>query len=104
MLSWIEHKKSFITSGPDQGSANFEIWIGPADDDDVISEHISKKKKNMYISPVRKTNVVQAQCIHTCHTNGLIIRLPLLMIRVNCLFTAQSSVKCWFFDSVWIMT
>ena len=35
-----------------------------------------------------------SQCIHTCHTNGLIIRLPLLMIRVNRLFTAQRSVKC----------
>ena len=49
-------------------------------------------------------NVLQSQCIHTCHTNGLIIRLPLLMIRVNRLFTAQRSVKCWFFDNVWIMT
>ena len=39
-----------------QGSGNFEIWIGPADDDDVISEPIFKKKKNMYISPVTKTN------------------------------------------------
>ena len=38
-----------------QGSGNFEIWIGPADDDDVINEPISKKK-NMYISPVTKTN------------------------------------------------
>ena len=37
---------------------------------------------------------LQSQCIHTCHTNGLIIRLPLLMIRVNRLFTAQRSVKC----------
>ena len=25
-----------------QGSGNFEIWIGPADDDDVINEPISK--------------------------------------------------------------
>ena len=33
-------------------------------------------------------DVLQSQCIHTCHTNGLIIRLPLLMIRVNRLFTA----------------
>ena len=49
-------------------------------------------------------DVLQSQCIHTCHTNGLIIRLPLLMIRVNRLFTAQISVKCWFFDNVWIMT
>ena len=49
-------------------------------------------------------DVLQSQCIHTCHTNGLIIRLPLLMIRVNCLLTAQRSVKCWFFDNVWIMT
>ena len=39
-------------------------------------------------------DVLQSQCIHTCHTNGLIIRLPLLMIRVNRLFTAQRSVKC----------
>ena len=49
-------------------------------------------------------DVLQSQCIHTCHTNGLIIRLPLLMILVNRLFTAQRSVKCWFFDNVWIMT
>ena len=42
-------------------------------------------------------DVLQSQCIHTCHTNGLIIRLPLLMIRVNRLFTAQRSVKRWFF-------
>ena len=49
-------------------------------------------------------DVLQSRCIHTCHTNGLIIRLPLLMIRVNRLFTAQRSVKCWFFDNVWIMT
>ena len=49
-------------------------------------------------------DVLQSQCIHTCHTNGLIIRLPLLMIRVNRLFTAQRSVKCWYFDNVWIMT
>ena len=49
-------------------------------------------------------DVLQCQCIHTCHTNGLIIRLPLLMICVNRLFTAQRSVKCWFFDNVWIMT
>ena len=39
-------------------------------------------------------DVLQSQCIHTCHTNELIIRLPLLMIRVNRLFTAQRSVKC----------
>ena len=25
--------------------------------------------------------VLQCQCIHTCHTNGFIIRLLLLMIR-----------------------
>ena len=37
-----------------QGSGNFEIWIGPADDDDVINEPISKNK--YYISPVTKTN------------------------------------------------
>ena len=39
-------------------------------------------------------DVLQSQCIHMCHTNGLIIRLPLLMIRVNRLFTAQRTVKC----------
>ena len=39
-------------------------------------------------------DVLQSQCIHTCHTNGLIIRLPLLMIRVNSLFTPQRTVKC----------
>ena len=38
-------------------------------------------------------DVLQSQCIHTCHTNRLIIRLPLLMIRVNRLFTAQRSVN-----------
>ena len=38
-----------------QGSGNFEIWIGPANDDDVINEPIFKKI-NMYISPVTKTN------------------------------------------------
>ena len=42
---------------PIQVSGNFEIWIGPADDDDVINEPISKKKKiYIYISPVMKTN------------------------------------------------
>ena len=36
--------------GMAQGSGNFEIWIGPADDDDVINKPISiKKKKNRYI-------------------------------------------------------
>ena len=40
---------------------------------------------------------------HVSHKR-IIIRLPLLMIRVNRLFTAQRSVKCWFFDNVWIMT
>ena len=33
-----------------QGSGNFEIWIGPATDDDVINEPISKKKKYVYIT------------------------------------------------------
>ena len=49
-------------------------------------------------------DVLLSQCIHTCHTSGLIIRLLLLMIRVNRLFTAQRSVKSWFFHNVWIMT
>ena len=40
------------------------------------------------------TDVLQSQCIHKCHTNGLIIRLLLLMICVNRLFTAQRTVKC----------
>ena len=39
-------------------------------------------------------DVLLSQCIHTSHTSRLIIRLPLLMIRVNRLFTAQRSVKC----------
>ena len=39
-------------------------------------------------------DVLQSKCIHMCHTNGLIIRLPLLMIRVHRLFTAQRTVKC----------
>ena len=39
---------------------------------------------------------------HVSHKR--IIRLPFLMICVNRLFTAQRSVKCWFFDKVWIMT
>ena len=30
-----------------QGSGNCEIWIGPADDNDVINEPISKKKYNI---------------------------------------------------------
>ena len=50
---------NLIIFGRDQGSGNFEIWIGPADDDDVINEPISKKKikkKYMYRSPVTKTN------------------------------------------------
>ena len=41
-------------------------------------------------------DVLQSLCIHTCHTNGLIIRLPLLMIRVNRLFTAQRTGKLIF--------
>ena len=41
-----------------QGSGNFEIWIGPADDDDVINEPISKKKK-------KKKKYVYI----TCHEN-----------------------------------
>ena len=36
--------------------------------------------------------VLQSQCIHTCHTNGFIIRLPLLMIRTR-------TVKCSHKDS-----
>ena len=37
-----------------QGSGNSEIWIGPADDDDVINEPISKKKKNCIYPLSRK--------------------------------------------------
>ena len=40
------------------------------------------------------SDVLQSRCIHTCHTNRLIIRLTLLMIRVNRLFTTQRTVKC----------
>ena len=39
-------------------------------------------------------DVLQSQCIHTCHTKGLIIRLPLLIIRINRLITAQRTMKC----------
>ena len=48
-------KHDYIIS---QGSGNFEIWIGPADDDDVINEPISKKKK-------KKKKYVYI----TCHEN-----------------------------------
>ena len=37
--------------------------------------------------------ILQSQCIHTCHTNRLIIRLPLLTICVDRLFS-QRTVKC----------
>ena len=47
-----------------------------------------------------RPGVLQPQCIHMCHTNWLIIRLPALMIH---LFTAKRTVKCWFSDYVWIM-
>ena len=33
----------------EQGSENSEICISPANDDDVINEPISKKKKKIYI-------------------------------------------------------
>ena len=36
-----------IHMGTHQGSGNSEIWIGPADDDDIINEPISKKKKKI---------------------------------------------------------
>ena len=57
---------------------------------------LSPSVKRPFIFWTRRLHldVLQSQCIHTCHTNGLIIRLPLLMIRVNRLFTAQRSVKC----------
>ena len=38
--------------------------------------------------------VLQLQCIHMCHTNGLIIRLPSLMICVNRLFTTKRTMNC----------
>ena len=38
-------------------------------------------------------DVLQSRCIHKCHTNRLIIRLPLLTICVNRLFTTQRTVK-----------
>ena len=40
------------------------------------------------LDPPTAPDVLQSQCIHMCHTNGLIIRLPLLMICVNRLLTA----------------
>ena len=70
----------------------------------VHSLLLSVKRPLIFLTRRLHLDVLQSQCIHTCHTNGLIIRLPLLMIRVNRLFTAQRSVKCWFFDNVWIMT
>ena len=57
-LAWnkaLFHHEKLKTYAVSQGSGNFEIWIGPADDDDVINEPISPQK-NMYISPVTKTN------------------------------------------------
>ena len=49
---------------------------------------LSKATFDLLDTPT-KPGCFASQCIHTCHTNGLIIRLPLLMIRVNRLFTAQ---------------
>ena len=40
----------WTTEPVNQGSGNFEIWIGPADDDDVINQPISKRKKYVYIT------------------------------------------------------
>ena len=54
----------------------------------------SVKRPSLFWTHRLHLDVLQSQCIHTCHTNGLIIRLQLLMIRVNPLFTAQRSVKC----------
>ena len=47
-ISWLLQKPTDLDLH--QGSGNFEIWIGPADDDDVINEPISKKKKYVYIT------------------------------------------------------
>ena len=49
-------------------------------------------------------DVLQSQCIHTCHTNRLIIRLPYWwFVLIACLpYKGQWSVD--FFDNVWIMT
>ena len=55
--------------------------------------HSQLKQLDLLDTPTAP-GVLQSQCIHTCHTNGLIIRLSLLMIRVNRLFTAQRTVKC----------
>ena len=51
---WVAFAKSYShfcskTYQCIQGSGNFVIWIGPADDDDVINEPISKNKKYIYI-------------------------------------------------------
>ena len=56
---------------------------------------LSVKRRLIFWTRRLHLDVLQSQCIHTCHTNGLIIRR---------LFSAQRSVKCWFFDNVWIMT
>ena len=41
LLNYLQTVETLIRCN--QGSGNFEIWIGPADDDDVINEPISKK-------------------------------------------------------------
>ena len=50
-LAWnkaLFHHEKLKTYAVSQGSGNFEIWIGPADDDDVINEPISPKKICIY--------------------------------------------------------
>ena len=43
LISFLFLNKNIYFVG--QGSGNSEIWIGPANDDDIINEPISKKKK-----------------------------------------------------------
>ena len=69
----------------------YQIW----DRQTVLIKTKKKRKKTgaFFYHSVKATfdrldmptapDVLQSQFIHTCHTNRLIIRLPLLMIRVN---------------------
>ena len=76
-------KKKHVCSS----SASFSVWI--------------KATFDLLDTPTAP-DVLQSKCFHMCHTNRLIIRLPSLMILVNCLFTPKRTVKCCWY--VWIMT
>ena len=46
---------------------------------------LSVKRSLIFWTHRLHLDALQSQCIHTCHTNGLIIRLPLLMMLIACL-------------------